>query len=83
MTQQPLFDLPPALPPSARTVAALQTLVDALTAGKPYYGAFWVEYRRYRGFYLCGEPRYFGDSGCDYLGVYANDAAARIRELVR
>ena len=32
---------------------------------------------------LCVEPRYAGDSGCDYLGVYADDAAARIREIVR
>lgn len=39
-----------------------------------------VEFQPFRGWYLCGEPRWMGDDGRDYLG--ANFQQAQIA-LVR
>lgn len=40
-----------------------------------------LEFRPFRGWYLCGEPRWFGDDGADWIGANWREAEKELAHL--
>lgn len=81
MTQQPLFDLPPAAP-KLDAQGRLQALVDALYPDDAPMEELLVV-RRSNGWYISGPPRWIGDNGLDWIGRDEASAAAYLRSLAK
>lgn len=42
-----------------------------------------VEFKPFQGWYLCGEPRWIGDDGADWIGKNWHEAEKEMRRLYR
>jgi hypothetical protein len=56
----------------------LQAIVDDLTPPEEFLA---VEFIPFRGWHLCGEPRWFEDSGKDFIGRNWREAETMLRKL--